>query len=67
MYTESRQTNTNQEGHSDGEAIHKDPRSCQHAQREPHDCPWQVEVKNNANPTYCTCCQACEHTCFRDT
>lgn len=32
----------------------------------PHACPYQQEINNSTDETYCTCCGACEQECRND-
>lgn len=29
----------------------------------PHLCPYQTNVRNNFNPEFCNCCDACKTAC----
>lgn len=33
---------------------------------EPHSCPYVVEIDDNFEPEYCTCCDECTQECARD-
>lgn len=41
------------------------PHGCEHTQREPHTCPFAVDVHNDST-SKCTCCDACEDNCVQE-
>lgn len=39
---------------------------CGKEGREPHPCPYEEEINDNFNITYCTCCEECTQECIFD-
>lgn len=41
-------------------------RGCTNDAEPPHSCPYQVEINDDNDPEYCTCCDYCRQECVWD-
>lgn len=41
-------------------------RCNEHSAQLPHQCPYAMEISDNDDPYFCTCCEQCEQECADD-